>query len=94
MPIHTEWSKDAFLAAVGFAAEPKTRKRWPGQDDWDAENMVTESTRFTKEADERLRRLCKEAGVTRYHLIAYMLHAWMAAREMGEEESRCLVSKN
>ena len=80
----TEWSTDAFLTAIGLAENPKSRKRWPGQNDWDAENMVTESTRFTTENDQRLRRLCREAGVSRYHLISYMLHAWMAAREEKE----------
>lgn len=80
----TEWSTDAFLTAIGLAENPKSRKRWPGQNDWDAENMVTESTRFTIENDQRLRRLCREAGVSRYHLISYMLHTWMAAREEKE----------
>lgn len=79
--MNLEWSTDAFLAAIGVADEPRPRKRWPGQDAWDAENMVTESTRFTVENDARLRRLCREAGVTRYHLINYLLHTWIAARE-------------
>lgn len=82
--MNLEWSTDAFLAAVGCADEPRPRKRWAGQNDWDAENMVTESTRFTVENDARLRRLCREAGVTRYYLISYMLHTWMAAREERE----------
>ena len=82
--MNTEWSIPAFMAAIYCADEPKPRRRWDGQNDWDAEHMVTESTRFTIENDARLREICKQAGVTRYHLIAYLLHTFMAAWAAGK----------
>lgn len=82
--MHTEWSVPAFMAAIYCAEDPKPRRRWDGQDDWDADHMVTESTRFTIENDARLREICKQAGVTRYHLISYLLHTFMAAWTAGK----------
>ena len=79
----TEWACPAWGAAMdaaAVAAEPK-RKRWQGQANWDAENMRTESTRFPVDLDTKLREYCREAGVSRYYLINYMLRVWMAAWE-------------
>lgn len=84
--MNTEWSVPAFVAAIYCAEDPKPRRRWDGQDDWDAEHMVTESTRFTIENDARLREICRQAGVTRYYLIAYLLHTFMAAWDAGKEK--------
>ena len=62
-----------------------SRKRWDGQAAWDAENMRTVSTRFRTDQADRLREYCREANVTRYGLINYMLRAWMAAWERTRE---------
>ena len=75
-----DWSTDAYQTAVQAAkADPLTRRRWAGQNEWDAEHMCTESPRFTAAQDEELRRCCREARVTRYTLIGHLLRAWMAA---------------
>lgn len=71
-------------AAPGYHRAP--RKRWAGQNQWDRANMVTESTRFTRAQDTRLRRCCHEARVNRNQLIAYMLLTWMAAWEARKED--------
>lgn len=63
----------AFTAA---AAPQKVRRR---QNDWDAANIRTESTRLPIAEDDRLRRLCARMHVTRYQLIGYMLRTWMDA---------------
>lgn len=77
------WSRIAWeIARDAARAEPSTRRRWAGQNEWDAEHMHTESTRFPRCWDEELRRCCREAGVTRYALISYLLRAWMAAWEV------------
>nr|WP_325298643.1 hypothetical protein [uncultured Dysosmobacter sp.] len=78
----TRWSTAAYKTAVEAAREERpARRRWDGQNEWDADNMRTESTRFTRALDEKLRQCCKEAGVTRYTLINYLLRVWMAAWE-------------
>ena len=75
-----DWSIDAYQTAMQAAkADSLTRRRWAGQNEWDAEHMCTESTRFTADRDAELRRCCREAGITRYTLIGYMLRTWMAA---------------
>ena len=77
-----DWTVPAYNAAVNAARENQTaRRRWAGQNQWDRENMVTESTRFTLEEDERLEACLWEARVTRYTLIAYLLKLWMTAWE-------------
>lgn len=76
----TRWSDAAYKVAVEAGQdEYLQRRRWASGHEWDAENMRTESTRFTKRQDEELRQCCKEARVTRYTLINYMLRTWMAA---------------
>lgn len=79
----------AYTAAVDAGKAPRdARRRWAGQNEYDSENMKTEATRFTAAEDERLRRCCGEAGVTRYTLINYLLRTWMAAWEVyGHDES-------
>lgn len=47
--------------------------------------MRTVSTRFRTDQADRLREYCREANVTRYGLINYMLRAWMAAWERTRE---------
>lgn len=80
-----DWSIDAYQTAMQAAkADSLTRRRWAGQNEWDAENMRTESTRFTADRDAELRRCCREAGITRYTLIGYMLRTWMAAWQQRE----------
>lgn len=83
----TKWSTAAYETAVQAAKEDsQARRRWSGQNEWDANNMRTESTRFTRTLDEDLRQYCREAGVTRYTLISYLLRVWMAAwRAYGED---------
>ena len=74
------WIDQAYDAAVSAGKEGRAaRRKWAGQNAYDQSYMRTESTRFTRDQDEELRRCCKEAGVTRYTLIAYLLRAWMAA---------------
>lgn len=76
------WSAAAYKVAVEAGkADEWTRRRWAAKNRWDAEHMCTESTRFTVKLDQELRRCCKEAGVTRYTLISYLLQTWMAAWE-------------
>lgn len=75
-----DWTIPAYetaveAAKVGYPA----RRRWAGQNEWDAMNMSTEATRFPADLHEDLIRCCKEARVTRYTLIAYLLRTWMAA---------------
>ena len=66
------------VAADAGKAKRLDRRRWL-KTQWERDNMRTESTRFTVEMDAELRRCCRQAGVTRYALIAYLLRAWMAA---------------
>lgn len=74
------WSGIAYQVGVEAGkAGPSERRRWFLQNEWDAENMRTESTRFPLDLDTELRQCCREAHVTRYALIAYLLRAWMAA---------------
>lgn len=81
------WSRHAYLSAMDAAKQPpRTRRRWAGQSEYDAEHMVTESTRFTVAQDAALRRCCREAGISRYTLINYLLRAWMAAWEVYGRE--------
>ena len=84
--MNVRWSRIAHRAAVDAGRERrKERRRWM-KTEWDRENVRTESTRFTAEQDEELRQCCREAGVTRYALIAYLLRTWMAAwRAYGEQ---------
>lgn len=76
----TRWSGLAFAAAID-AAGVQDRKKYRAQRKWDRDNIKTESTRFSVDQDRRLRRCCKAARVSRYQLIAYLLHTWMAAWE-------------
>lgn len=72
-----DWTVPAYMAAIDGAQKlPYDRHR---QAAWDADNMVTESTRMTTAEDARLRRCCHEARVTRYTLINYMLRLFMAS---------------
>lgn len=74
------WSDLAYQVAVEAGKEGlKERRRWYAQNEWDAEHMRTESTRFPLDLDTQLRQCCREAHVTRYTLINYLLRAWMAA---------------
>ena len=80
----TRWADIAYRLGLEAAQEgPERRRRWARQNEWDAEHMHTESTRFTTAQDEQLRRCCREAGVTRYTLISYLLQTWMAAWQQG-----------
>ena len=90
--MQTEWSVPAWCAAMDTARElvsdpVAARRRWAGQTAWDADHMCTESTRYPRHLDARLRRCCKEAGISRYYLISYMLRAWMAAWEVMKNET-------
>lgn len=74
------WSSTAYrVGTEAGKVVPKERRRWFMQNEYDADHMRSESTRFPAYLDEELRRYCLEAGVTRYTLIAYLLRAWMAA---------------
>lgn len=70
-------------AAPGFRYR---RRKWAGQKAWNRENMVTESTQFTREQDARLRLCCHQAQTNRSQLISYMLQIWMAAWEAYRKE--------
>ena len=53
----TRWADIAYKLGLEAAREgPERRRRWAGQNEWDAEHMHTESTRFTTAQDEQLRR--------------------------------------
>lgn len=69
----------ACTAAFDAAAAPKKVRR--RQNDWDAANIRTESTRLPIAEDQRLRKLCKQMHITRYQLIGYMLRTWMDATD-------------
>lgn len=76
------WMERALKVASEAGRDgPAARRRWTGQNEYDADNMHTECTRFNNAQDERLRRCCREARVTRYTLISYLLRCWMAAWE-------------
>lgn len=81
--MNTEWSVPAWSAGVEAAGEAAGggARKWAGQADYDREWMKTESTRFPLDLHQKLEAYCREAGVTRYHLINYMLRVWMAAWE-------------
>ena len=82
-----KYAELATPVAVGAARDgPVARRRWGRQNEYDADHMHTESTRFTMEQDQRLRRYCREARVTRYTLISYLLRTWMAAWEAYKGE--------
>lgn len=77
-----KWANQAYRVAADAGKDgPAARRRWAGQNEYDADNMHTECTRFNSEQDTKLRRCCREARVTRYALIAYLLRAWMAEWE-------------
>lgn len=79
-----EWKKIAYQVAENAGKEGgQTRRRWAGQNEYDADNMHTECTRFNNIQDKRLRRCCKEARITRYALIGYLLKVWMEEWERG-----------
>lgn len=80
----TKWSTPAYETAVTAgkeAGDPAARRRWAGQAEYDRDWMRTESTRFPLDLHRKLVKCCQEAGVSRYHLINYMLRVWMAAWE-------------
>lgn len=80
------WAEQAYRVAAEAGKDgPAARRRWAGQEEYDADNMCTESTRFNRREDARLRRYCREARVTRYTLIGYLLRMWMAAWETYRE---------
>lgn len=70
------WESAARYAAVETVNHPQNRDR---QARWDLENLITESTKFTRDEDAELRRLCKEAGITRHQLIKCLLREWVKA---------------
>lgn len=78
-----KWVLPAYQAGTNAAMpEGRKRMRWARQKEWDGDHIFTESTRLPADLDRKLRQYCREAGVTRYHLIGYMLRAWMAAWEV------------
>lgn len=80
--LDVRWSAPAWTAATIAAATPREeRRRWSGQNGWDAEHMRTVSTRLPTEEAARLERYCREAGITRYQLLGYMIKTWMAGWE-------------
>lgn len=82
-----EWAGPAWMAACAAASTAREkRKRWPRQAAWDAEHLETVSTRLPIAEATRLRRYCKEAGISRYTLLNYMVRAWMAAWSADHEE--------
>lgn len=82
------WVIPAFNAATDAAMPSgRQRMRWAKQNEWDLENIRTESTRFPVEMDRKLRKYCREAHVTRCRLINYMLRAWMATWEVVRDET-------
>lgn len=40
---------------------------------WDRRNLRTVSTHLTVQEAEKLKRICREAGIARYHLIRWFL---------------------
>lgn len=77
-----EWAHQAYRVAAEAGQDgPAARRRWARQAEYDAENMHTECTRFNNDQDARLRQCCREAEVTRYALIGYLLRSWMDAWE-------------
>lgn len=77
-----KWAEQAYKVAAEAGKDGQAaRRRWAGQNEYDADNMHTECTRFNNTQDARLRRCCREARVTRYTLISYLLRCWMAAWE-------------
>lgn len=79
-----EWSTPAYNAAMTAVSAPRFDRH--RQADWDADNMVTESTRFTVAQDAELRRCCREAGICRYQLINYMLRLFIAGWDARKED--------
>lgn len=80
-----DWKPAASMAAIEAAAAPRSeRRRWAGQNEWDKDNMETVSTRVTKAAAERIKRACRQAGVTRYALVAHLLREWLETWEALE----------
>lgn len=79
-----EWTEHAYNAAMQAVSVPRFDRH--RQSEWDAENMVTESTRFTAAQDAELRRCCREAGICRYQLINYMLRLFIAGWDARKED--------
>lgn len=83
------WSQKAWKTAVAAGKAPeKERKKWAGQNDWDKDNMLTISTRLTIKDALRLKVYCKEAGITVYTLVNYMVRVWMAAWETERRDKK------
>ena len=59
----------------------RCRHRWAGQNEWNREHMKTQSCQLPAVLDDRLRRCCAEAGISRSQLIRFMLMTWMDAWE-------------
>lgn len=77
----------AYNIAMEAAADPAKPRRWQGQNSWDRNNMVTESTRFTIDQDMILCSCLQDAGLNKYRLIGYMLQTWAAAWERERESA-------
>lgn len=77
----------AYDIATATAADPTPARRWQGQNSWDNDHMVTESTRFTIEQDLGLCCCLADAGLNKYRLIGYMLQTWAAAWERERQKN-------
>ena len=69
----------ATQAGKAAAEGRKKRRRWIGQSEWERKNMRTISTRLRLSDAVVLDRYCREAHVTKYELLQFMVRAWMAA---------------
>lgn len=74
VPAHDQ----AVNAAMTAAEERRTRRRRQ-RSDWDAKNMRTVSTRMRISDVVVLDRYCREAHVTKYELVQYMVRCWIEA---------------
>lgn len=85
------WTRPAWEVAkktgmtMAEAAEERRIRRRRQKSEWDAKNMRTISTRMRLSDAVVLDRYCREAHVTKYELLLYMVRAWMAAWETFSE---------
>lgn len=78
------WKETAWNAAEKIAKSGKhERRKWKRQGEWDAEHYKTVSTHLSIEDSNELRRICHIEGVSRYHLLQYLIDKFISEWRMN-----------
>ena len=64
---------------------PAARKRWAGQNAWDADNLAVISTKLGKNEAAEFRRLCRQYRRTSpYRVLGTLARLWIDAMQRAE----------